>query len=135
MGKVTIMKLLNIAAGFTKSKEDLKSIYKTFIRSVLEQSAVVWHSSLKQKNRNDLERVQKAAVRVIMGNDYTTYENALHELKMERLEKRRETLCLRFAKNFLKNENVKNLFPLKQARHGRISSGRIHFCGNGIIVM
>ena len=39
------MKLLNIAASFTKSKQDLKSIYKTFIRSVLEQSAVVWHSN------------------------------------------------------------------------------------------
>ena len=111
------MKLLNIAAGFTKSKEDLKSIYKTFIRSVLEQSAVVWHSSLKQKNRNDLERIQKAAVRVIMGKDYTTYKNALHELNMESLEKRREILCLRFAKNCLKNEKVKNLFPLKNSDH------------------
>ena len=53
------MKLLNIAAGFTKSKEDLKSIYKTFIRSVLGQSAVVWHSSLKQKNRNDFQAEDK----------------------------------------------------------------------------
>ena len=111
------MKLLNIAAGFTKSKEDLKSIYKTFIRSVLEQSAVVWHSSLKQKNRNDLERVQKAAVRSIMDNDYTTYENALHELKMERLEKRREILCLRFAKKCLKNEKVKQIFELNKSKH------------------
>ena len=111
------MKLLNIAAGFTKSKEDLKSIYKTFIRSVLGQSAVVWHSSLKQKNRNDLERIQKAAVRVIMGKDYTTYKNALHELNMESLEKRREILCLRFARNCLKNEKVKNLFPLKNSDH------------------
>ena len=28
------------------------------IRSKLEQSAVLWHFGLSQKNRNDLERVQ-----------------------------------------------------------------------------
>ena len=43
----------------------------------LDQSAVVWHSSLSQKNRNDLERVQKSAVRCILGDNYKGYENAL----------------------------------------------------------
>ena len=41
------MQLLNAAANFTTSKSDLKIIYLSFIRSVLEKSAVVWHSSLK----------------------------------------------------------------------------------------
>ena len=35
------MRLLNTAADFTSSTNDLKNIYLTFIRSVLEQSAVV----------------------------------------------------------------------------------------------
>ena len=70
------MKLLNAAAGFTRNKQDLKSIYLTFIRSVLEQSAVVWHSSLVKRNKNDLERVQKAALRVIMGKQFTNYKNS-----------------------------------------------------------
>ena len=52
-----------------------------------------------------------------MGKDYTTYKNALHELNMESLEKRREILCLRFARNCLKNEKVKKLFPLKNSDH------------------
>ena len=111
------MKLLNAASGFTKSKQELKSIYLTFIRSVLEQSAVVWHSSLKKKNRNDLERVQKAATRVIMGKHFTNYKNALKELNLQTLENRREMLCLKFAKNCLKNEKVKNLFPFKKSEH------------------
>ena len=42
-----------------------------------------------------------------------TYKDALHELNMESLEKRREILCLRFTKNCLKNEEVNILFPLK----------------------
>ena len=49
------MKLLNTAAGFTKSRQDLKSIYLTFIRSVLEQSAVVWHSSLVKRKMTSKE--------------------------------------------------------------------------------
>ena len=43
------MQLLNTAAGFTSNLQDLKSIYLTYVRSILEQSAVVWHSSLSAK--------------------------------------------------------------------------------------
>ena len=64
------MQLLNAAASFTSNIYELRSIYLTYIRSVLEQSAVVWHSSLTSKNRKDLERVQKAAVRVILKKRY-----------------------------------------------------------------
>ena len=105
------MQLLNAAASYTSAKNDLKDIYLTFIRSVLEQSAVVWHSSLTKKNRQDLERVQKAAIRVIMG------KNGLKILKLDTHEKRRELLCLRFAKDCIKTEKVKNLFPLNISKH------------------
>ena len=44
------MQLLHKAAKFTKSKRDLKSIFITFIRPVLEQSSSVWHSSLTDDN-------------------------------------------------------------------------------------
>ena len=66
---------------------DLKSIYLTYVRSVLEQSAVVWHSGLTAKNRRDLERVQKAAVRVILKTKYENYKEGLKKLKIETLEK------------------------------------------------
>ncbi len=50
------MQLLHKASRFTNNTRDLKQIYMLQIRSKLDQSAVVWHSSLSQKNRNDLER-------------------------------------------------------------------------------
>ena len=111
------MQLLNRAAGFTSNIEDLKSIYLTYVRSVLEQSAVVWHSSLSSKNRKDLERVQKAAVRVILQQRYKGYKRGLKTLRIQTLEKRREMLCLRFAKNCLKNEKLKKLFPIRKIEH------------------
>jgi hypothetical protein len=54
-------------AAFKRSKNNLKHMYKTFIRPLLEQAAPVWHSSLSEENSADIERVQKSAVRVIMG--------------------------------------------------------------------
>ena len=82
------MRLLSTASAFTNNRKELKDIYLTFIRSILEQSAGVWHSSLSVKNKSDLERVQKAAVRVIMGNNYSSYKNGLKDLKLDTLEKR-----------------------------------------------
>ena len=111
------MQLLNRAASFTSSRSDLRSIYLTFIRSILEQSAVVWHSSLSTNNRRDLERVQKAAVRVILGNNYTNYKSGLKLLNLEKLTKRREGLCLKFAKNCLKNDKVESFFPRAKNKH------------------
>ena len=101
------MQLLNAAASYTSAKNGLKDIYLTFIRSVLEQSAVVWHSSLTNKNRQDK-----------MGKSSRTYKNGLKFLKLDTLEKRRELLCLRFAKKCVKTEKVNNLFPLNISKCG-----------------
>ena len=111
------MQLLNRAAGFTSNIQDLKSVYLTYVRSVLEQSAAVWHSSLSSKNKKDLERVQKAAVRVILQGKYKSYKKGLKTLNIQTLENRRESLCLKFAKNCLKNEKVKNFFPKSETKH------------------
>ena len=81
------------------------------IRSKLDQSAVVWHSSLSSKNRNDLERVQKSAVRCILGENYSGYDNALEKLGLVTLEKRREQMSLKFAKQCLKLNKMNGLFP------------------------
>ena len=95
----------------------LKQIYMLQIRSKLDQSAVVWHSSLTQKNRNDLERVQKSAVRCILGDSYRGYEDALERLGLVTLEERREQMCLKFAKQCLKLEKMKQFFPRNQNSH------------------
>ena len=68
------MLLLSRAAAFTSNSHDLKRIYLTYIRSIVDQSAVVWHSSLTEKNRNDIERIQKVAVRIILGKNLKNYK-------------------------------------------------------------
>ena len=71
------MRLLHCLAGFSVPLKDLVIVFILFIRSVLEQSCQVWHSSLTLQNTMDLERVQKHALKVILKSEYLSYENAL----------------------------------------------------------
>ena len=86
------LQLLNKAASYKRNKGDSKSIYKTHIRSILEQSSCVWNSSLSAENITHMRRVQKAAVRIIMGRDYIDYTHALSVLKLPELSEIRNIL-------------------------------------------
>ena len=114
------MQLLHKASKFTNNTRDLKQIYMLQIRSKLDQSTVVWHSSLSQRNRNDLERVQKSALRCILGESYNGYEDALKKLGLVTLEERREQMCLKFAKECLKLDKMKILFPRNESSHSML---------------
>ena len=92
------MQLLRKVSSFGTSQGELKDIYVLFIRSLLEQSATVWNSSLSQENISDLERIQKTAV-----NQCKTYEQGLLKLDMESVSERRQALCPSFAQKCTKN--------------------------------
>ena len=128
------MQFLHKAAKFTNNFRDLKQIYISQVRGKLEQSAVVWHSSLTVKNENDLERIQKAALRIILKNRYQSYSQALAMLQMKSLKERREELCLRFAKKCLKIEKFQKYFPLNKKKHCMLMRGTEKFglskCGS-----
>ena len=111
------MELMRKVSSFGLDKEELKNIYFLFVRSVLEQSATVWHSSLTQENKEDLERVQKSAIRIIMGEEFKGYQKSLDKLDIETLDARRESLCLNFALKTSKNPKMKKMFPLKDKHH------------------
>jgi hypothetical protein len=111
------MSFLHKVAKFTKNKRDLKRVYILQVRSKLEQSAVLWHSGLTKKCSDKLERVQKSALKVILGTEYVNYAHALDVLKLQSLEERKKYLCLKFAKKSLKVEKLKSMFPKKQNLH------------------
>ena len=113
----TRLLLLRKASEYTNSTNDLKSIYISHIRSILEQSCAIWHSSLTEENITDLERVQKNACRIILGNLYSDYNESLDRLQLENLSIRREKLSLKFAINCEENPKTKQLFPLKEQNH------------------
>ena len=105
------LQILRKSTEFTSSIDDLKTIYIAYVRSILEQSSVLWGSSLTDENKCDLERVQKNSCRIILGERYENYENALKEICLETLEERRKVLALKFGNNCLYNVKTQNLFP------------------------
>ena len=110
------MRLLHKLVEFGVPIKDLLNIYMLYIRSILEQSCQVWHSSLTLENSLDLERVQKNALKIILQENYTSYNNALSISGIQTLFERRELLCLKFAKSCAKNNQTKHMFPENESR-------------------
>ena len=92
------------------NQEELLDVYIKQIRSVLEYAAVVWHSGLTEINSRNIERVQKACLAIILGQGYISYRNALQLTSLDRLDSRREGLCLKFARSTIKNPKFKHWF-------------------------
>ena len=111
------LQLLTKIASFGASIEDLNIVYVKFVRSILEQSSVVWHSSLTDENRQDLARIQRSAVSIIMGERFKNYSNSLKYLELEDLNSRRERLCLNFALRSMKHERFKHIFQPENIEH------------------
>ena len=106
------MRLLHKLVDFSVPLEDLVTIYIQYIRSILEQSCQVWHSSLTLENFQDLERVQKNAMKILLQDDYLSYSNALLITGLSTLFERRQHLSLKFAKACVRNKQTKHMFPI-----------------------
>ena len=111
------LELLRKVSSFGASLSDLKNIYVLFIRSLLEQSCTVWHSGLTVQNTEDLERIQKTSLKIILKEKYLSYEQALKVLDLETLNVRRENLCENFAKKSLKNKKLTEFFVKNDKKH------------------
>ena len=79
--------------------------YVKEIRSILELAVPVWHSGLTVKQERDIERVQKTALRIILGDSFLNYEVACTLMAIEPLSMRRTQLCQKFSEKDVKKEN------------------------------
>ena len=82
------MTILRNLASFYVPVQEMVNIYCLYIRSVAEQSSVVWSSSLTLGEQNDLERIQKVALRIILGENYISYDHALYLTNLTTLKAR-----------------------------------------------
>ena len=108
------MTILRKLYEFNLPKCQLVHIYTIFIRVVLEQSSVVWSSSITEEESNALERAQKIALRIIYKNQYKSYTHALNDAKLSTLKKRREDLLLKFAIKCVNNPKTAHMIPKNQ---------------------
>ena len=109
------LQLLRQVASFGTDERMMKLIYIQIIRVILEGSCQVWHGSLTKKNRRDLERCQKLAMKIILPTH--SYKSALQKLDLETLEQRREKLTSRFSNLAKNHDKLKSLFRLNMKSH------------------
>ena len=105
------MIILQKLSKFNPPTEDMLTVFKLYIRSILEQNCQLWHYSITQEDIESLERVQKVACKIILGIKYVSYEDALVSLNIQSLYERRQNLSLKFAKRCIKHPRLVEMFP------------------------
>ena len=86
---------------------DLKAVYCSFIRPVLEYACPVWHTSLPKFLTDEFEHIQKRALKIIV--PHFSYSESLIDLKLSTLEERRNCYADPFIKTIIVTLPVKFL--------------------------
>ena len=116
--------MLSKIKSFGDTRDDLIKVWTTILRPRSEYACPLWHSGITKGESQKLEQLQKNALSIILGikyvdyklfykldKDLVSYEIALHHLKLESLEQRREGLTVSFAKNLFKSNAHRKMLP------------------------
>ena len=94
----------------TSEQEDLKRIYLSTLRPVLDYASPTYHPLLTGQQSAQLEALQKRASKIIFGFE-RSYEDVISSGDQELLQTRRENLCLNFARKAASNPAFAHWFP------------------------
>ena len=78
--------------------KELGEVYKIFILPTLTYGSQAWSSSLNLTQKQQLERVQKRACKIILGPDYNGYDNALSTLSLSKVSQLHQEALHKFGK-------------------------------------
>ena len=96
------------------SRSDLINIYILHVRSVTEYCSTAFHSSLTFEQEKKLETIQKASLKIILGQNYSSYEDALMLTSLKSLKDRRQERSFKFALKAIKHPENKKMFPVNE---------------------
>ena len=96
---------------------NLKDAYEKQVRSVLEFGTPVFTAGLTGDDVNDIERVQRTAATIMLGDNYTNYSDALQTLCLQPLKDRRLDTCMNFAQKAMKTDKFSNWFKKSEVRN------------------
>ena len=63
--------MLRRLKGLGASEAEMLDVYHKQVRSVLELAVPVWQPAITQQETKQIERVQRCALYIILGDDYT----------------------------------------------------------------
>ena len=106
--------MLNRLKNLGATDGDLTEVYTKQVRPILEYAAPVWHPNLTLTDSDNIERVQKAALKLVLQERYSSYKSALNDIKLESLSSRRERLCTKFVLKAERHKKFTNWFKRSQ---------------------
>ena len=102
--------MLNHLKKANLDKNVLLKVYMSMLRPILEYCSPVYHPMLNCSMKEELEKMQKPALKIIFGFD-KEYAAILAENNIQSLEKRREDAFLNYATKLSNSERFKEWFP------------------------
>ncbi|KAI8498013.1 hypothetical protein Bbelb_239570 [Branchiostoma belcheri] len=111
---------------FHPASDNLLTVYTSYIRPILEYAAPVWHSGLPNKLSDRIEKVQRRALRVILGAEYTSYAAACSHLGLPTLSSRRTTLTETFAKSLLRSGQLQHILRYHPPEEASVAVRPVH---------
>ena len=100
------MKNINIESSI------ILDYYLKEIRILAEHGVAIWNSGLTVYQVQKLENIQRVALKIILGEKYTSYESARAKFGLKLLSERREELCIKFALKLYKSKYCEDFYTL-----------------------
>ena len=96
--------MLKTLKKYGASETDMKRIYASVIRSVLEYDAQVWHGGLTKSQSNNIEKIQKRALRIIYSEK--DYDKLLRMAGVKSLYERRCDMCIELIRQMSQTDHT-----------------------------
>ena len=84
--------------------------YLKEVRPVVEQAVPIWNSGLTKSEVRDIEKIQKVALKIILGHQYLSYQSACDYFGLKKLSARRSDLSIKFGIKLYKSERCTEYF-------------------------
>ena len=105
------LKSFSLLKQFSILVQNLKIIYCSYIRPCLEYALPVWYPGLTNVQCSKIERIQKRAIKIVLGISYTSYNEGLARLELATLESQYHILTMNFGTSALVLTIINIFFP------------------------
>ena len=109
-------------AGITQ--KDLFSVYVSVVRPVLEYACPVWHTNLPQYLSDNIEVIQKRALKCIFSG--LGYAEILRRVNLDTLNVRRDSICQKYFDNIKVGTHRLNVLSDKRHTEYNITQENVY---------
>ena len=104
------MWLLRRMKSLKLDSEFILDYYLKEVRSLAEQGVPIWNSGLNKSQVKEIEKIQKVALKIILGQQYESYKSACVRFGLQKLSVRRLEISTKFAIKLYNSKRCEQFF-------------------------